>query len=352
MFLGDPVSVARFDEQKFPVFERLTERQLSLFWRPEEVDISQDRADYERLSDAGKHIFTSNIKYQTALDSVQGRSPTMALLPIVSLPELENWIETWSFSETIHSRSYTYILRTIFDNPSKILDDITVNPQILKRAESISASYDKLISIGQDYHRGYREKTDVKKSLLECMYVINALEGVRFYVSFACSFAYAERGQMEGNAKLIRLIADDEAVHLNGTQNIINYWRTGQDDPDMEKYVLKSGDLIRDIYSEVANQEKEWAQYLFSSGSMIGLNESILADYVDFITDQRMKAVGTAPLFGDKGKNPIPWINNWLTSNNVQVAPQETELTSYLTSQVNMNVPANAFNHYSKRLKR
>ena len=351
MFLGEPVSVARFDEQKFPVFEKITERQLSLFWRPEEVDISQDKADFQRLDEGAKHIFISNLKYQTLLDSVQGRSPNVALLPLVSTPELENWIETWAFSETIHSRSYTYILRTIFDDPSAVLDDITINEQILARAEIISKSYDRVIELGQEYNRGECDEYELKTALYQCMLAVNALEGIRFYVSFACSFAFAERGMMEGNAKIIRLIADDEALHLSGTQNIINMWRAGRDDPDMAKIIQEQGDMARDLYAQVAQQEKDWADYLFENGSIIGLNAEILHEYVEYITDQRMKAIGMSPIFGDSNKNPIPWVNDWLSNNQVQVAPQETELTSYLTSQVNMNVPVGSFKHYASKMK-
>lgn len=350
MFLGDNVSVARFDEQKYPVFEKNTERQLSLFWRPEEVDISEDKADFERLSDSEKHIFISNLKYQTLLDSVQGRSPNIAFLPLVSVPELETWIETWSFSETIHSRSYTYILRTLFDDPSHVLNDITINERILERAEVISTSYDRLIKMAYEWMYGSCDKRELKKALYECMLAVNALEGIRFYVSFACSFSFAERGQMEGNAKIIRLIADDEAMHLNSTQNIINLWRTGKDDPEMAEIIQESGDMSRDLFRKVAEQEMDWADYLFKDGGMIGVNADILKKYVKFITNQRMKAIGMAPIFDESIKNPIPWVNNWLSNNAVQVAPQETELSSYLTSQVDMNVPKGSFSHYSKML--
>jgi len=219
MFFGNPVNVARYDQQKHAIFEKLIEKQISFFWRPEEVDVSKDRMDFQSLSDAEKHIFISNLKYQTLLDSVQGRSPNIALLPIVSLPELETWIETWSFFETIHSRSYTHILRNLFTDPSHVFDDIIANDEIKRRAADISKYYDDLIFATQlwqtqgegthvvDGETHVITMRELKKKLYLCMNSVNALEAIRFYVSFACTFAFAERKLMEGNSKIIRLIA-------------------------------------------------------------------------------------------------------------------------------------------------
>lgn len=358
MFLGQSVNVARYDQQKFEIFEKLIEKQLSFFWRPEEVDVSSDRIDYNKLPDHEKHIFISNLKYQTLLDSIQGRSPNVALLPLVSLPEVETWIETWSFSETIHSRSYTHIIRNIVNDPGVVFDDIVENEHILKRADDISRYYDELIQLTNDYHR-YGEGTHkingedvtvslhgLKKKLYLCLMSVNALEAIRFYVSFACSFAFAERELMEGNAKIIKLIARDEALHLTGTQHMINLLRNGQDDFAFIQIAEECKQECFDLFKAAAEQEKEWAEYLFKDGSMIGLNKDILSQYVEYITNIRMQAVGLGTAYPEATSNPIPWINAWLSSDNVQVAPQEAEISSYLVGQIDSDVRADDFKDF------
>jgi len=345
MFFGRSVNVARFDKQKFEIFEKLTEKQLSFFWRPEEIDVSKDKIDFSKLLPNEKHIFISNLQYQILLDSVQGRSPSIAFLPIVSLPELENWIETWSFSETIHSRSYTHIIRAIVNEPGVVFDDIMKTDEIIKRAESVSKHYDELIKYTQAYllhgtgkitaqgHGMSIELYALKKQLYLTIMSVNILEAVRFYVSFACSFAFAERKVMEGNAKIIKMIARDEALHLAGTQHILNLMREGKDDVDMQKIAKECEGEVIAMFKEACEQEKDWAEYLFRDGSMIGLNAEILKQYLEYITNVRMKALNL-PLFFDDRTNPLPWINHWLDSDNVQVAPQETEITSYLVSAI------------------
>ena len=354
MFFGQSVNVSRYDQQKYPIFEKLIEKQLSFFWRPEEVDITRDKIDFnKKLNDSERHIFLSNLKYQTLLDSIQGRSPNVAFLPCVSIPELETWIETWSFSETVHSRSYTHIVRNLIDNPSDVFDDIVSNTEIRKRAASVSKYYDKFIEsmnlyniYGIDNYKITRNGVELvecvsmhqlKKELLLTMVSVNVLEAIRFYVSFACSFSFAERELMEGNAKIIKLIARDEALHLTGTQHIIQILASGKDDPEMAEIFIECQDEIREIFIDAAIQEKEWADYLFKDGSMIGLNKEILCQYVEYITDLRMKVFGLKAEF-NINNNPIPWINSWLVSDNVQVAPQETEITSYLVGQIDNNV--------------
>lgn len=346
MFFGQSVNVARYDQQKYEIFEKLIEKQLSFFWRPEEVDVSGDRIDFNKLPDHEKHIFLSNLKYQTLLDSIQGRSPNVALLPIVSIPELETWIETWSFSETIHSRSYTHIIRNIVNNPGIIFDDIVVNEEIIKRTTDIARYYDDLIAYTNDYHRlgeGQHQVNgqainislyELKKKLYICLMSVNALEAIRFYVSFACSFAFAERELMEGNAKIIKLIARDEALHLTGTQHMLNILRSGSDDPEFAKIAESCEQECFELFKKAAEQEKEWAAYLFKDGSMIGLNKDILCQYIEYISNLRMSAVGLKPAYAQATQNPIPWINAWLHSDNVQVAPQEAEISSYLVGQI------------------
>lgn len=349
MFFGQPVNVARYDQQKHGIFEKLIEKQLSFFWRPEEVDVSRDRIDYQSLPEHEKHIFISNLKYQTLLDSIQGRSPNVALLPLVSIPELETWVETWSFSETIHSRSYTHIIRNIVNDPSLVFDDIVGNENIIRRARDISVYYDDLIRLTGYYHllgegthqvNGETVKVslhELKKTLYLCLMSVNVLEAIRFYVSFACSFAFAERELMEGNAKIIRLIARDEALHLTGTQHMLNLMRSGTDDPEMTEVAKECRQQSHDLFVQAALQEKEWAEYLFKDGSMIGLNRDILCQYVEYITNIRMQAVDLDPPFARRS-NPIPWINAWLVSDNVQVAPQEVEVSSYLVGQIDSEV--------------
>lgn len=353
MFFGQNVNVARYDQQKYPFFEKLIEKQLSFFWRPEEVDLSTDRTDYTDLPANEQHIFISNLKYQTLLDSVQGRSPNVALLPLVSLPELETWIETWAFSETIHSRSYTHIIRNIVTNPSLVFDDIVTNDEITKRAISVTEHYDELIALTNHMYanqidlatdHAFRKK--IKTSLYLTVVSVNVLEAIRFYVSFACSFSFAERSLMEGNAKIIKLIARDEALHLSGTQNMITLMADGQDDPEMAEIAREQQEEVYNIFRQAAEQEKQWADYLFKDGSMIGLNASILKDYVEYITNVRLKALKLEPIFNSKG-NPLPWMNNWLVSDNVQVAPQESEISSYLVGQVDSKVNTEDFSDFS-----
>jgi len=349
MFFGGSVNVARFDQQKFEMFEKLTEKQLSFFWRPEEIDVSKDKIDFGKLLPNEKHIFISNLQYQILLDSVQGRSPNIAFLPIVSLPELENWIETWAFSETIHSRSYTHIIRAIVNEPGVVFDEIMKTEEIIQRATSVSKHYDKLIKQTQAYLLNGEGEHQIdgkpltinmyslKRQLYLTLMSVNILEAIRFYVSFACSFAFAERKVMEGNAKIIKLIARDEALHLTGTQHMLNLMRDGKDDPDMQAIAIECEAEVIQMFKDAANQEKEWAEYLFKDGSMIGLNAQILKQYLEYITNIRMSALNMQPIF-EQTSNPLPWLNHWLDSDNVQVAPQETEITSYLVSAIDNTI--------------
>lgn len=357
MFLGQNVNVSRYDHQKLKAFEKLIEKQLSFFWRPDEVDVSKDRYDWNKLTDSEKHIFISNLKYQVLLDSMAARSVNMVLLPLVSLPEVETWVETWAFSETIHSRSYTHILRNLFTNPEEVFNDIVINPAILKRASSIAKYFDDVIittqflqSQGEGVYKvGGKDFEVTTRKLKERLFLaicsVNALEAIRFYVSFACSFAFAERELLEGNAKIIKLIARDEALHLTGTQMILNQWATGKDDPEMKEISEELKSESYKIFMDVVSEEKEWAEYLFKDGSMVGLNADILKQYVEYIANHRMHSIGLEKPFDIK-TNPIPWISAYLSSDNVQVAPQETEITSYLVGQVDANVNSDDFDNF------
>jgi len=353
MFFGEQPNVARYDVQKFPIFEKLIEKHLGFFWKPDEVDLNKDSIDFKRLSDHEKHIFMENLKYQTLLDSVQGRAPNLALLPFVSLPELETLIETWSFSETIHSRSYTHILRNILSNPSIAFDDIVRNEKIMSRANAVTRYYDDLMEYGAMYetlgegkHKVQGKNVEIvlrelKRKLLICVASINILEGVRFYASFACSFAFAENDVMEGNAKIISLIARDENLHLAITQNILKKWASGQDDPEMAELFEEEIDMIEQMYFDAVAQEKEWSAHLFKDGSMMGLNDRILDEYVEYIAGKRMRAIGIKNEFSKK--NPLSWTDKYLISSDNQVAPQETEITAYIIGGITHDLTSDTF---------
>jgi ribonucleoside-diphosphate reductase beta chain len=344
MFLGREVSVARYDKQKYPFLEKLTQKQISFFWVPEEVDLSKDRIDFKDLDENEQHIFLSNLKYQILLDSVQGRAPNLAFLPICSLPELETFIETWSFYETIHSRSYTHIIRSVLNDPSGTFDSIVGIDEIVERATAITKYYDTLIDLVNKRAAGLEvDVYQLKKALYLCLASVNVLEGIRFYVSFACSFSFAERKIMEGNAKIIKFIARDEAVHLSATQFMLNNLK--HEDKDFHKISVECEPQVREIFREAANQEIDWANYLFKDGSMMGMNKTILEQYVMHLTNTRMKALNLRPIF-EETANPIPWMNNWLQSDNVQVAPQETEISSYLTGAIDNTVEDNSFDDF------
>ena len=345
-FFDDAPTIARYDKQKYAWIEKLTDKQLGFFWRPEEVDIYKDAKDFKDLTVHEQHIFTSNLKRQILLDSVQGRAPTMAFGPICSLPELETWITTWAFSETIHSRSYTHIIRNIYPNPSKIFDEIMDIPEIVECAGDISEYYDTLIEYNN--YAGecgtYTGDYGHKKALWLALMSVNVLEGVRFYVSFACSWAFAEVKRMEGNAKIIKFIARDENLHLAGTQQLLK--ALPKEDPDFARIAEETKDGCISLFVGAVEQEKAWASYLFKDGSMVGLNETLLSEYIEWIANKRMTAVGL-PTKYKGGANPLPWTQKWISGAEVQVAPQETEITSYVNGGVKKDVNGDTFKGFS-----
>ena len=332
MFFDEGVDIARYDQVKYPQLEKITDKQLGFFWRPEEVDVSKDKKDFHELSKHEQHIFTSNLKRQILLDSVQGRAPNLAFLPICSLPEIENWIETWSFFETIHSRSYTHIIRNIYPNPSDVFDSMLNVKEIMDCGDDIAKYYDDLIAD----NIGPTSKYNHKKSLWMCMQSANALEGIRFYVSFACSWAFAELKKMEGNAKIIKFICRDENVHLASTTTMLKLLK--KEDKDFAKIAKDTEAESTQLYINVIEQEKKWAEYLFANGSMIGLNENILKQYVEWIGCKRMRAVGLQCPYTVPQINPLPWTDKWISGGSVQVAPQETEISSYVVGGVKKDV--------------
>jgi ribonucleoside-diphosphate reductase beta chain len=360
MFFGKPLGIQRYDTYKYPAFENLTKSQLGYFWRPEEVSLQKDRGDYQQLRPEQKHIFTSNLKYQTMLDSVQGRAPGMAFAPYVSLPELEACMNVWQLMEMIHSRSYTYIIKNVYSNPSEVFDTILSDEKILERAASVTKSYDEFINTAQDWgaSNNWRDdwrdhinaqwtRKDLKKQLYRAVANVNILEGIRFYVSFACSFAFGELKLMEGSAKIISLIARDENQHLAITQNILNNWRKG-DDPEMLDIIKEEEPWIIKAFENCVDEEKAWAEYLFKEGSMIGLNDKLLHQYVEWIANRRMKSIGIKPIYDIPAKNnPLPWTEHWISSKGLQVAPQETEVESYIVGGIKQDVTKDTFAGFS-----
>ena len=359
MFFGKPLGIQRYDNYKYPVFERLTTQQLGYFWRPEEVSLQKDRSDYQTLRPEQKHIFTSNLKYQVMLDSVQGRGPGMAFAPYCSLPELEGCMKVWEFMEMIHSRSYTYIIKNVYSDPAEVFDTILSDNRILERAQSVTQAYDDFINSAHEYDQsnmwkeGWRgsylsESTiyELKRKLFRAVANVNILEGIRFYVSFACSFAFGELKLMEGSAKIVSLIARDENQHLVITQQILNKWRNG-DDPDMKKIFKEEEPWFYKTFENAVNQEKLWSEYLFKNGSMIGLNEKLLQQYVEWIANKRMKAVGLKPVYDIAQRaNPLPWTQHWISSKGLQVAPQETEVESYVVGGIKQDVKKDTFSGF------
>jgi len=356
MFFGAPLGVQRYDQFKYPVFDKLTQQQLGYFWRPEEVSLQKDRADFQSLRPEQKHIFTANLKYQILLDSVQGRGPSMAFAPYCSLPELEACMKIWETMEMIHSRSYTYIIKNVYSNPTEVFDTIIQDNQILQRAASVTKAYDVFIQAAQLYSSGNQWQHqlegvpaaqdtlyELKRKLYRAVVNVNILEGIRFYVSFACSFAFGELKLMEGNAKIIGLIARDESQHLVITQNILNKWNQG-DDPDMIKIAEEEEQTVYSMFKECVEEEKLWADYLFKDGSMIGLNAKLLQKYVEWTANRRLKAIGLNPIFDvPLNNNPLPWTEHWLSSKGLQVAPQETEVESYVIGGIKQDVKQNTF---------
>lgn len=370
IFFGRSVNVARYDRLKYPTIDGFSEHQMGFFWRPQEIDLTRDRQDFnQKMDDAQRHIFTSNLKYQTLLDSVQGRSLMIALLKLISIPEMENWVENWSFSETIHSRSYTHIIRNLYADPGVIFDDIVVNSHISERATSVTQRYDRVIAMSEQYiiNMATFDKVDLytpvsvvsaskvasstgegtvsesftftKYELMKELYLllidIYALESLRFFVSFACSFAFSERKLMEGNAKIIRLICRDECLHREATAYILNLLSSGREGEVWTKITQECRDEVPEIFNTVCEQEKNWAKYLFKDGSMIGLNEAILGRYVDYRAGLSMNAIGITNHGIDVVNNPLPWMSNYTESDALQVAPQEAENSSYMTADLN-----------------
>ena len=363
-FFDGGVGIQRYENVKYRVFDKLTDQQLGFFWQPQEINLIKDAKDFKDLTNHERHIFTSNLKRQILLDSVQGRSPNLAFLPCVSLPELETWIETWSFVETVHSRSYTHLIRNVYSNPSEVFDKILDIEEIGACAGDIVKHYDDLVRLVNWYNLlgegSYsvirkdktRTKTevnidlyDLKKKLWLTIMSVNILEGIRFYVSFACSWSFAELKKMEGNAKIIKFIARDENVHLASTQQLIKL--LPKDDKDFIKIAKETKAECIQMFQDAVEQEKVWADYLFKDGSMIGLNARLLKDYIEWIANKRMLAIGLQSSFKVPAANPLPWTQKWISGSEVQPAPQEVEISSYIIGGTKQDVEEDTFSGLS-----
>ena len=345
MFFGEELNTQRYDEFKYPIFDKLTQTQLGYFWRPEEVSLQKDRNDYQSLDEGQKHIFTANLKYQTLLDSVQGRGPALALLPYCSIPELEGCILAWDFMESIHSRSYTYIVKNLYSNPTEVFDTILDTKEIISRADSVTKQYDDFIETGMRYQLGQKISSyELKKRFYKMLVSINILEGIRFYVSFACTFGFGELRLMEGSAKIISLIARDESQHLAISQHIIKNYQKYENDKEMLKVMKDCEEEVYEMYRQAVDEEKAWAKYLFKEGSMIGLSETLLCNYVEYIANKRLRGIGMNPLYDVSSRNnPLPWTQHWLNSRGLQNAPQETEIESYVVGGIKQDVSKDSF---------
>lgn len=351
-FLDGSIDIQRYDTLKYKQIDRQTERQLGFFWQPTEVDVSKDSKDFKELTEHGQHIFTSNLKRQTLLDSVQGRAPSLSLMPLTSLPEIENWLSLWTQNEALHSRSYTHIIRNVYPDPGKIFDELLDIQEIVDCADAITEHYDALYNyglywqlLGPGTHTVNGEKIvvdeyELKKKIWLTMSAVNVLEGIRFYVSFACSWAFAELKQMEGNAKIIKLICRDENLHMAFTQTMLKL--LPKDDPDFVTIREECMPEVRDIFLKAVEQESEWADYLFKDGSIIGLNAQLLKDYIEWIGHKRMTTVGIDSPFSG-GSNPLPWTEKWIAGSEVQVAPQEVQLSSYIVGGTKQDVTDDTF---------
>ena len=340
LFFGQELNVQRYDKFRYNQIMEFFKKQLGFFWRPEEVNLSgKEKNDYENLTEHEKFIFTKNLSYQILLDSVQSRG-IPHLLEDCSNPEVEAFAKSWEFFETLHSYSYTYIIKNVYPNPQEIFDKILTDPEVLKRATSVTKYYDDLINSLDE-----NDEYEKRKKLYLTLMSINILEGIRFYVSFACSYAFAENKKMEGNAKIISFINRDENLHLGFSQTILRIMKNNEDE-GFQQVVEDCEDIVVKMFEDAAKEEMAWADYLFEGGSILGLNADILKKYMMWLTNHRMKAIGLEPIF-EKQKNPINWINSWTSSKDVQVAPQESEIESYVVGAYKQDLEDTQFDEFN-----
>lgn len=332
MFLdpAGPVTVQRFEEVKYNKLQKFEQTARGFFWIPEEVSLTKDSSDFKDSSDAVKHIFTSNLLRQTALDSLQGRGPSQIFTPVVSLPELEALMYNWSFFETnVHSRSYSHIIRNIYNVPKEVFNTIHDTKEIVDMASSVGDHYDQLhrINCCKEVGSQYSEEAHIRAIWL-ALNASYALEAFRFMVSFATSLAMVENRIFIGNGNIISLILQDELLHKEWTSWIIN--QVVKEDPRFAKAKTECEREVYELYMDVIREEKEWADYLFKKGSVIGLNANILKDFVDFTAAGALKEIGIKYLNPAPKTTPIPWFNKHTNTANKQTALQESESTNYV----------------------
>jgi len=332
MFLDPegPVTVQRFEEVKYPRIAKFEELARGFFWVPEEISLTKDKIDHKEASDAVKHIFTSNLLRQTALDSIQGRAPNQVFSPVISIPELEALVSNWSFFETnIHSKSYSHIIRNVYGVPKEEFNKIHDTAEIVGMAANIGRYYEDLHILNCRKETGEHIDTMVhKRAIWMALHASYALEALRFMVSFATSLAMVENKIYIGNGNIISLILQDELLHTEWTAWLIN--NVTKDDPDFVTLETECTDEVYQLYLEVIREEKEWAEYLFSKGVVIGLNANILKDFVDYTAFNRLKEIGIKYLEDHPRQSPIPWFNKHVNINKKQTALQENESTNYV----------------------
>jgi len=338
MFLDGVVTVQRFEEFRFPRIAKFEELQRGFFWVPEEISLTKDKMDHKDASDAVKHIFTSNLLRQTALDSIQGRAPAQIFSPVVSVPELEALVNVWSFFETnIHSKSYSHIIRNVYGVPKEEFNKIHDTQEIISMAANIGRYYEDLHQLNCRKEMGEEIDTYThKRAIWMALHASYALEAFRFMVSFATSLAMVENKIYIGNGNIISLILQDEILHADWTAWIIN--NVTKDDPDFVKLDQECAEEVYAMYMEVIAEEKSWADYLFSKGVVIGLNADILKNFVDYTAFTRLKEIGIKYLGDHPKQSPIPWFNKHTNINKKQSALQETESTNYVIGAMSDNV--------------
>ena len=332
MFLdpAGPVTIQRFEEVKYPKIQNFETTARGFFWVPEEVSLTKDAADFKEASEAVKHIFTSNLLRQTALDSLQGRGPSQVFTPVVSLPELEALVYNWTFFETnIHSRSYSHIIRNIYNVPKEVFNTIHDTQPIVAMASSVGEYYDKLhiINCRKEVGVATEEYAHIKAIWL-ALHASYALEAFRFMVSFATSLAMVENKIFIGNGNIISLILQDELLHKGWTAYIIN--QVVKEDPRFAEIKAECEDEVYALYMDVIREEKDWADYLFKLGPVIGLNANILREFVDYTAVGALKEIGIKYLSPAPKTTPIPWFNKHSDTSKKQTALQESESTSYV----------------------
>ena len=319
MFLGEDLALQRYDKIKYPKFYDLYDQQLNFFWRPQEVSLTKDISDYKNLTLQERFVFDSNLKFQTMTDSMLSRS-IHELMKHVTNSELEICMNAWSFFETIHSNSYTYILNNVYTDATKFFNSVLEDDEIVKRANAISKKYDELLT----------PSGDIKQQLFDAVLATQITEGLIFYVSFACSFYFGYRGKMEGNSKIIKFISRDENLHVAITQNIMKNWINNPDE-GFQEIIKQNEDKIYATYEMAVNAEKDWSDYLFSKGSLVGLTSESLKHYIEWLANNRLTSMGYKKLYPNAKVNPLSgWLDSYYDSKKLQVAPQETELSRYV----------------------